>query len=1077
MAVLDRPEEDQAPPPFVPPRLGSPFRSPDIAAAPVEPPRFFGDLARFITDPLERAAFREFYGEVPLLGGAQRFGLDVAELSPLFFSQRQRTVNPTTGELLEDPTIMPIGGGLAAGFVGKAGKAAKAAKGTEDIRLQVLRAYEERMAALRGPVSAPVGRVVAPAPAIERAAEILRRNPQSADKYAGNVNLQRINAPEAVKDQIRLAQSQIPRAAPQTHDETRALANEIVLSAKATGKDPVDLARSLAERQLKREEVTAIRIAALEQSTVAANAARAAVARGRGAEDIAKTKAEILKQLSMQETLSGVTREAGGTFDSFNIIVDAPNGRWNEALTKVGGLRQNQDFVDLLSRMDPTDQPRISKFIRDVETQLQKQGAKELPPADWKWWLNHVYINGIMSGLSNVRNLIGNSLKTAKTLPELYGATLLPGGPQLSEVNAFTGALFTRGLSRGVAKASHVFAHRVTEDFAKLDEPYKELMRYPTNFVGARTADLVGVPSRIMLAVDGFYKGMFEEGFKAFYAAREATELGLTGVAREAFVADRIVNPTVETLRRARLGAAEYTFNAPPSEFVSNIMKLRNSKWLPGAKLVVTFINTPANVLLDAIQMTPLGLIGARGAKGAFGESETAVRYSRAILGSAAMIGIYTQMVEGNITGYNPYRPGTTEWDIWNKDNLEVSVKTPWGDMSLLNYPPMSTIFKMVASIQDTQRKYGEDAVTPELLGRIALRIAQTTFDESFFSGIANIYDAIESPDRAMKGLVRQMISAPIPYSGALRLVNQVRGLPPRDPITFGDYLATNIPLLADTLRPKIGALGEAEPRTNVGPLALLPSRVQQPHADDFERRLLYLKDFGLTLPEPLQRDVGRGVKLTDDELYELKKNTYPKVLDALHATMSKSDFASQPEQEQIRRLRGAFDAARNDGKVETALVTLLPRAKTPDEVARVALVGLGSYSRQSDKAKWIEDIRKAGKMTAAAARAIDDARPVKAPGMRPDPTVAEYLRFAPRIRQYLAAKPFLIGTPEEWRRVEQARREYASARSVNARAPKPALVRKYDLASIRNPRRAQLLKLTPGLDRFVSDSTYLWQP
>ena len=1032
------------------PRIGS-GGLPNPRGGAASPEDIFGFLQRevggrlgFGPVPESARALRKTASNVLVLGGLLGLGQELIDTGPA--GSRGPIFAPTQEERSAAAMALAIGATEPLGRVGRVAK------------VDVLKTAEDLITERGG-----------------RAPEVAAIKPDVADKYAGNINLQRIDAPDEVKDQIRLAQEQIARPKPQTHDETLAFARETLLSAKLAGKDPLDLATSFVGRQLKREEVTAIRIAAAEQATNAAVAASEAVGKGLDPESVVKAERAIIKHLSMQETLSGVTREAGGTLDSFNIVVNAEQGNFAQALQKLGALDKRKDFIAALARIDPKDQARIAKFTRDVEAALQKEVAVKAPPVDWKWWLNHVYINGIMSGLSNVRNALGNSLKVAKTIGELYGATAIPGGLALREANAFSAAMFTRGLSRGAAKAAHIFKHRITEDFSKLDEPYSQMVRYPTNAAGARVADALGLPSRAMLAVDGFFKGMFEEAFKSYYAERAAAKAGLRGAQRDAFIADRIVNPTLEEIKNARLAAMEYTFNAQPGKVVEKIIDVRNA--LPGAKLFMPFINTPANIIKDAVQSTPAGLIGARGAKGAFGKAESAVRYSRAILGSAAMWGIYTQMVEGNITGFNPYRPGTTEWEIWNKDNLEVALKTPWGDISLLNYPPISTVFKFVASAQDTQRKYGPDGLTPELMGRIALRLAQTTFDESFFSQIANVYDAIEDPDRALKNVVRGIISAPVPYSGALRLINQVRGLPPREPLTFEEYVAANIPPLAELLRPRLTALGPQEAKVQ-GPLALLPSRIQQPHADEFERRLLYLRDnFGLTLPEPLQRDVGRSVRLSDQELYELRKNTYPKILDAMHKVMSASDFQNLPEQEQTRRLRDAFDAARADGKIETAFTVLLPRAATPEEVSRVALIGLSSYSRYADKAKWIEDITKAGKMTDEAKRLIDNARSVPAQGQKPEPTVEEYLRYAPLVREYLAAKPILVGSPEEWQRLQVARREYEAARAANAMTPKPALVRKYDLSSVKNQKRSRLLSRNPGLERFVGDSAYRWEP
>ena len=1018
------------------------------------------DLGKYLFDPFEREKYRNMLGGIPVVDPILRFGSDVAEQAfPPFFAQRQKTA-------LEDPTIPPIlpGIGIAAGAVRKADRAKKAIEGALDVAGQVktpgfLQTAEQKIAQVRPPV-------------------------EPLEKYAGNVNLGRLDLPDVTKQVIKTVQEQLPPRVPQGHDETIALAQEVLISSKLTGADPADLARNLAKRQLTAQDVTAIRIASAEQASSAALAAEKAVRGGMTPQDLAAAQREITKYLEMSDSLTGVTQTAGRTLDSFNIVVDGSHGNFaaaTEALSKLHNLDLRKDYIKLLASIDPRDQPRLGEFIRKVESELSRPLASGVKPVDVGWWMQHIFINGIMSGLSNVRNVIGNTVKVGKTITEVYGATVLPGGPSLDAANTFTSTLLTRGIRRGMASGWGTFVHRNVADFAKLDSSTADMLRYPTreNGVGkivAGTADFIGLPGRAMVAADAFYKGMYEEAFKALHATQAADVLRLSGPKRAGFIADRVANPSVKEVIASRNAAAEYTYNSRTG-LAKNIIELRDKAPLGIGRLVVPFINTPTNILRDALQSTPVGFVGANTAKGAFGEAERAVRYSRAILGSTAMAVVYSQIVQGNITGYNPYRYGSTEANIWAKDNLELGVKTPWGEFSLMGYPPFSTIAKFSAGIQDTQRKYGEEGVTPELLGRILLRMADTTLDESFFNGITNLQDAINDPDRSMKTFVRQIASAPIPYSGALRLVNQVNGVAPRDPVTFQDYMIANLPVLGETLRPKVGALGPEEPRTNTGPLAFLPSRVQQPYADEFERRLLYLKDFGLALPEPVQSDIGKGVKLKDDELYELRKNTYPKILDAMHETMGKAGFSTLPEQEQVRQLRAAFDAARNDARVETAMTVLLPRATTPDGVARVALVGLAAYSRQADKTRWIEDIQKAGKMTPEAAKIIDDNRPAKAPGLRSDPTVAEYVKFAPLVQKYLALKPFNIGNPAEWKKLEAARQEYNAAKAVDAFAPKPSIVRLYELPSAVNQARTRMISLNRGLDRFVGDSAYLWRP
>ena len=1061
MAELRPTEGDNTPPPLIPPPLG--FAGQGDAYSQGAPSLGPVDNNPYPSAPA--SALRDW----PILGGAVRYAQDILEVAPLGDRGAVRSMSdyqdakskygmddPRTAAARDQLDVAAFGviAGITGGLGGK-----RPAPSASEVRATpgFLRTAEQKIAA----------------PTVT-----------SSEKYAGNINLDRLALPDDAKGIIKVVQDQQPPRVVQPHEETVALANEILLSSRLTGVDPVDLVANLAKKQLTAEQVTAIRVASAEQVSTAALATADAVKGGLTPQGVVAAERELLRYLEMSDSLSGVTTGAGRTLDAFNIIVDGAHGNYaaaSEALAKLGNVELRKDYLKLLAQIDPKDQGRLGEFVRKVEGELAKPLASGAKPVDVGWWMQHIFINGIMSGLSNVRNVVGNTAKLGKTVAEVYGSTLLPTGPSLSAANAFTSTLLTRGVRRGMARGWGTFIHRSIGDFAKLDTATSDLLRYPTreNGVGkivAGTADFIGLPGRSMVAADSFYKGMYEEAFKALHATQAADVLKLTGDKRAGFIADRIVNPSVKEVRLARDAAIEYTYNAR-TPLAKWAIEGRDKVPLGIGRLIVPFVNTPTNILKDAVQSTPAGFIGANKAAGAFGEAERAVRYSRAILGSTAMAVIYAEMAQGNITGYNPYRYGTTEADIWAKDNLELGVKTPWGELSLLNYPPFSTVGKFVASIQDTQRKHGADGFTPELLSRILLRMADTTLDESFFNGITSLQDAINDPDRSAKTWIRQIATAPIPYSGALRLYNQVQGVAPRDPQSFEDYMISNLPVLGETLRPKIGALGPAEPRTNTGVLAFVPSRVQQPHADEFERRLLYLKDFGLTIPEPVQSDVGRGVKLNDAELYELRKATYPKTLDALHETMGKPGFNSLPEQEQVRLLKNAFDAARNDAKVETAMTVLLPRATTPEAVASVALIGLSAYSRQADKARWIEDIQKAGKMTPAAAQAIDDARPAKAPGLKADPTVAEYIRFAPLVQKYLATKPFLIGDPTTWKKLESARRDYNAAKAVNAFAPKPSIVSLYELPSVVNPARARLVSLNKGLDRFVTDSTYLWRP
>lgn len=104
-----------------PQRLGE-----EIAANPL-----LGPLTRYVSDVQERGKVRDFYGDIPVLGGVQRFAQDVAEETfPPFIAQRQKEIDPATNEPYTNPFIPAIlpGGAAVGALAGRAPKAAKAAK-------------------------------------------------------------------------------------------------------------------------------------------------------------------------------------------------------------------------------------------------------------------------------------------------------------------------------------------------------------------------------------------------------------------------------------------------------------------------------------------------------------------------------------------------------------------------------------------------------------------------------------------------------------------------------------------------------------------------------------------------------------------------------------------------------------------------------------------------------------------------------------------------------------------------------------------------------------------------------------
>jgi hypothetical protein len=270
------------------------------------------------------------------------------------------------------------------------------------------------------------------------------------------------------------------------------------------------------------------------------------------------------------------------------------------------------------------------------------------------------------------------------------------------------------------------------------------------------------------------------------------------------------------------------------------------------------------------------------------------------MMGSTIAAALSASVASGviDITAAAPIAAGERD-RFYREGKRPFSVKIPKvGWVEYKQIPLLDTTFTLVASAVDGIRR-GEDVTG--IASQAGVNIATNLLDKSYMSGIGDLFDAIQDPERYAESYVTRMVSGFVPFSGATRQTTQIMDSTVRDPEGFVEQIKSQTPFLAEGVMPRLTAFGEKADRTIPSPLAISPSRQSQVDAE-LERVGEEVNFVGTTIA---------GMKLNREEKYVYQavagQATY-KVLDALIAAPA---YQAMTIQQQAEALDKAINKAR----------------------------------------------------------------------------------------------------------------------------------------------------------------------
>jgi len=269
------------------------------------------------------------------------------------------------------------------------------------------------------------------------------------------------------------------------------------------------------------------------------------------------------------------------------------------------------------------------------------------------------------------------------------------------------------------------------------------LVRLPYRGLGVGDI-LVRLPAENGAAYRMAYRAAIKEGHKPGTSAFSES------------VRKFLVAPKSDQVRDIMKNTAERALfqRDPKNKFLKDVGTLRAQH--PSMKLIIPFYRTINDLIKTAAEYSPAAAV-SRGVREdlAAGGAARSEALGRMTIGTAAMFPLLDIARRGEITLGPPKDPH--ERDRWMRDHQPYSVKVGDKWVAYNRIAPYSYLFSTAALIGESLEKSEEDT-SNSLMADLIFGNARTLADQSFVTGVSDLLDAIQDPDRKAERFINQFI-------------------------------------------------------------------------------------------------------------------------------------------------------------------------------------------------------------------------------------------------------------------------------------------------------------------------------
>lgn len=463
---------------------------------------------------------------------------------------------------------------------------------------------------------------------------------------------------------------------------------------------------------------------------------------------------------------------------------------------------------------------QLAGMIAALETPEQI-GAflKDAYKPTWFDKFSEAWINSIFTPLSLARNLMGNSVfLTTQPFERMAAAGFGKAAGRTDRAQAGEGMAMIRGLLSAFPEALRLARHTWMTEQTQGPIPWEG----PRQAISGKKGWWIRTMGRTLLATDQFFKALGYRMELYAQAHRTAAREGRTGDAFHRRVRQLIDNPT-EDIQLAAIDFSQYvTFTREAGPFARALMQAREAIPFPG-RLILPFINTPAQLFTTAMERTPFAVgmpsfwkdvLGADGVK-----RDQAL--ARVFLGSAAAGSFVMMAASGLITGngpddprekalwwLKPHGPNGVRWQpnsFWNLITGEYA--------SYAGMEPLSTIMSIVATLVETGDRASMDEVH-EIAGSVIGTLAKNMLSKNYLQGITEFVQAYSEPDRYgeqwFNRVTGSLAQAAMPgFGGTVRHIARLIDPELKQAKTLGEEIAARIPVVSKGVPARVDASGQ----------------------------------------------------------------------------------------------------------------------------------------------------------------------------------------------------------------------------------------------------------------------------
>lgn len=723
--------------------------------------------------------------------------------------------------------------------------------------------------------------------------------PAGGPDFAGNINLKKLESPQDISRALAQTENRVGFDAATrgriTHAETQMLANEL-------GMTPDALLTRRKGQALNAEEALAARQILAKSGNELVNMARKVKQlENPGDEVLAEFQEAWVRHAAIQEQVAGMTAEAGRTLQQFRMMANAKNvnGAVLAGIAKRGGGPERiKEAAETLLDAHETTPGQFNTLARDSLKPKFKDKLIEL------WY------NSLLSGpQTHVVNITSNTLTALGQLPEHLTAAVIGKGRAMATRKQVDRVLFSEvgaraiglmaGTREGLAQAARAFKTGEPSDFVTKVEAQAQ------KAISGIKGEVIRIPTRALTAEDELFKAMARRMELHGLAVREAGKEGLKGAAARKRAAALVADPTDEMMERALDYGRYLTFQRPLGPAASKVAAFTEA--MPIAKLVLPFVRTPTNLIKFSIERSPFApLLKEWRSDFAAKGPRRDLAIAKSVVGTGLGLAIAEMAANGLITGGPPTDRGRESMlraNGWQPYSFKVDDKY----YSYSRLDPFSTTIGVAADmatkyegLSESQREDAAVMVVTSIMANLS--------NKTWLSGIADMMEAINDPQRYAKGFGKRMVGSLAVPTG----INQIART--MDPVArqrdgYGDAVLNRIPGQSDNLYPTRNVLGETiVSEGGVGPDILSPIWESTDRNDPVLNALIKAR---ININKPKRDDMPAK----DWDAYQelIGKNAKP----ALAALVLHPAWEGLQPGEQLKAVRSVMKTARADAKAE----------------------------------------------------------------------------------------------------------------------------------------------------------------